>query len=81
MAEVVLAEESLTRLCSNTKSTMEPLPAFMHTDHISDKKQKKFSEKKKKGFMDGLHTPPLKKVKKTREMPLPSLGPIPLKKM
>ena len=25
------------------------------------------------------HTPPLKKVKKQGEMPLPSLGPIPLK--
>jgi len=26
------------------------------------------------------HTPPLKKVKKQGEVPLPSLGPIPLKK-
>ena len=40
------------------------------------KKQKIFSEKQK-GFRDGLSTPPLKKVKKQGEMPLPSLGPIP----
>ena len=77
MAEVVLAEESLTRLCSNTKSTMEPLPAFMHTDHISNKKQKNFSEKKNKRIYGW----PTNSSEKTREMPIPSLGPIPLKKM
>ena len=44
------------------------------------KKQKIFSEKQKDLGM-ACHTPPLEEVKKQGEMPLPSLGPIPLKKM
>ena len=47
--------------------------------HFVNKKQKNFSEKKKDLGM-ACHTPPLKKVKKQGEMPLPSLSPIPLKK-
>ena len=43
---------------------------------------KKFSQKKTKGFVDGLsHSTPQKKAKKQGEMPLPSLGSIPFKKM
>jgi len=42
------------------------------------KKQKNLSEKQKNLGM-ACHTPPLKKVKKQGKMPLPSLGPIPLK--
>jgi len=41
---------------------------------------KKFSPKNKKDLGMAYHIPPLKKAKKQGEMPLPSLGPIPLKK-
>ena len=41
---------------------------------------KKISPKNEKDLGMACHTPPLKKVKKQGEMPLPSLGPIPLKK-
>ena len=44
-------------------------------------KSKKFSPKNKKDLGMAYHIPPLKKEKKQGEMPLPSLGPIPLKKM
>ena len=40
---------------------------------------KTFSPKNKKNLGMACHTPPLKKVKKQGKMPLPSLGPIPLK--
>jgi len=43
-------------------------------------RSKKFFPKKKKDLGMACHTPPLKKTKKQGEMPLPSLGPIPLKK-
>jgi len=43
-------------------------------------RSKKFSPKNRKDFGMDCHTPPLKKVKKQGEMPLHSLGPIPLKK-
>jgi len=43
------------------------------------KKQKIFSEKQK-GFRDGLSYSTPQKSKETRGKPLPSLGPIPLKK-
>ena len=42
-------------------------------------RSKKFSPKNEKNLGMAYHTPPLKKVKKQGEMPLPSLGPIPLK--
>jgi len=42
------------------------------------KKQKIFSDKQNDLGM-ACHIPPLKKAKKQGEMPLPSLGPIPLK--
>ena len=45
---------------------------------MSNKKQK-FSPKNKKDLGMACHIPPLKKGKKQGEMPLPSLGPIPLK--
>jgi len=45
----------------------------------SYKKQKIFSEKQK-GFRDGLSYSTPQEGKKQGEMPLPSLGPIPLKK-
>ena len=44
-----------------------------------NKKQKIFSEKQK-GFRDGLSYSTPQEVKKQGEMPLPNLGPIPLKK-
>jgi len=44
-------------------------------------RSKKFSPKNKKDLGMAYHTPPLKKAKKQGEMPLPSLGPIPLKKI
>jgi len=43
-------------------------------------RSKKFSPKNKKDLGMACHAPPLKKMKKQGEMPLPSLGPIPLKK-
>jgi len=43
-------------------------------------RSKKFSLKNKKDLGMAYQTPPLKKVKKQGEMPLPSLCPIPLKK-
>jgi len=43
------------------------------------KKQKIFSKNKKDSGM-ACRIPPLKKAKKQGEIPLPSLGPIPLKK-
>jgi len=47
-------------------------------NHAIVKKQK-FSPKNKKDVGMVCHIPPLKKAKKQGEMPLPSLGPIPLK--
>ena len=47
----------------------------MRSKNLTNKKQKIFSEKQKDLGM-AYHTPPLKKVKKQGEMPLPSLGPI-----
>ena len=47
---------------------------------IINKKQKIYPKNKKDLGM-GYHTPPLKQVKKQGEMPLPSLGPIPLNKL
>jgi len=44
-------------------------------------RSKKFSPKNKKDLEMSCHIPPLKKAKKQVEMPLPSLGPIPLKKI
>ena len=41
---------------------------------------KNFLQKNRKDLGMACHIPPLKKVKKQGEMPLPSLGPIPLKK-
>ena len=41
---------------------------------------KKYSLKNEKELGMASHTPPLKRVKKQGEMPLPSLGPLPLKK-
>jgi len=43
-------------------------------------RSKKFSPKNKKDLGMAYHIPLLKKAKKQGEMPLPSLGPIPLKK-
>jgi len=43
-------------------------------------RSKKFSPKNKNDLGMFCHIPPLKKAKKQGEMPLPSLGPIPLKK-
>jgi len=43
-------------------------------------RSKKFSPKNKKDLGMACHVPPLKKAKKQGEIPLPSLGPIPLKK-
>jgi len=43
-------------------------------------RSKKVYPKNKKDLGMAYHTPPLKKVKKQGEMPLPSFGPIPLKK-
>ena len=43
-------------------------------------RSKKFSPKNKKDLGMACHISPLKKAKKHMEMPLPSLGPIPLKK-
>jgi len=43
-------------------------------------RRKKISPKNKKDLGMACHIPTLKKVKKQGEMPLPSLGPIPLKK-
>ena len=43
---------------------------------ISQTRSKKFSPKNKKDLGMACHTPPLKKVKKQGEMPLPSLSPI-----
>ena len=43
-------------------------------------RSKKISPKNKKDLGMACHIPPLKKAKKPGEMPLPSLGPIPLKK-
>ena len=43
-------------------------------------RSKKFSPKNKKDLGMACHTPPLKKVKKQGEMPLPSLSPMQLKK-
>jgi len=43
-------------------------------------RSKKFSPKNKKDLGMACHIPPLKKAKKQGEKPLPSLGPIPLKK-
>ena len=42
-------------------------------------RSKKFSPKNKKDLGMACHIPPLKEAKKQGEMPLPSLGPIPLK--
>ena len=50
-----------------------------HIQQLSTR-SKKFSPKNKKDLGMACHTPPLKKAKKHGEMPLPSLGPIPLKK-
>jgi len=52
----------------------------MRSKNLTNKKKKIFSEKQK-GFRDGLSYSTPQKVKKQGEMPLPSLGPIPLKKM
>jgi len=49
-------------------------------DHLYITTSKKFSPKNKKDLGMACHTPPLTKVKKQGEMPLPSCGPIPLKK-
>jgi len=50
----------------------------LHLQHST--RSKKFSPKNKKDLGMACHIPPLKKAKKQEEMPLPSLGPIPLKK-
>jgi len=52
---------------------------FMRSKKLTNKKQKILSEKQK-GFRDGLSYSTPQKAKKQVEMPLPSLGPIPLKK-
>ena len=44
-------------------------------------RSKKFSQKNKKDLGMACHIPPLKKAKKQGEMPLPSLGSIPLKNL
>jgi len=44
-------------------------------------RSKKFSPKNKKDLGIAIHTLPLKKAKKQGEMPLPSLSPIPIKRM
>ena len=46
---------------------------------LSHTRSKKISPKHKKNLGMACHTPPLKKVKKQGEMPLPSASPIPLK--
>ena len=53
-------------------------PGIDLSNYCYCKKQKIFSENKKDLGM-ACHTPPLKKVRKQGEMPLPSLGPIPLR--
>ena len=50
------------------------------TSATNETRSKKFSLKNKKNLGMACHTPPLKKAKKQGEMPLPSLGPIPLQK-
>jgi len=47
---------------------------------LSYTRSKKFSLKNKNDLGMACHIPALKKAKKQGEMPLPSLGPIPLKK-
>jgi len=49
--------------------------------YMSSTGSKKFSRKNKKDLGMACHTPSLKKVKKQGEMPLHSLGPIPLTEM
>jgi len=53
------------------------LMLFLILPSLNYTKSKKFSLKNKKDLGMACHTPPLKKVKKQGEMPLPSLGPIP----
>ena len=49
--------------------------------HAIYTRSKKISPKNRKDFGMACHIPPLKKAKKQVEMPLPSLGPIPLKNL
>jgi len=52
-------------------------PVVHETTYIQEAKN--FLRKTKSDLGMACHTPPLKKVKKQGEMPLPSLGPIPSK--
>jgi len=54
--------------------------AGKHGRNDSSTRSKKISLKNKKDLGMACHIPPFKKAKKQGEMPLPSLGPIPLKK-
>ena len=54
------------------------LTTYFGVKHYVLKRSKKFSPKNKKDSGMACHTPLLQKVKKQGEMPLPSLGPIPL---
>jgi len=48
----------------------------MCSKKLTNKKEKKFSLKNKRDLGMACHNPPLKKVKKQGEIPLPSLGPL-----
>ena len=50
------------------------------TATIYKQEAKNFLQKNKKDLGMACHIPPLKKARKQGEMPLPCLGPIPLKK-